>query len=157
MLILVAFAVPSGLRGVSFTVVVDACRILSNSRDGNLRLADADVDLIAPDNETQVFYGLATTRTALLEDKHTPSVSEIFKFSSFNISDVVVDVMRFVHYFVLDSTPHPPHTLGPPRDGSPSRSPTVDCLDIQHGSQGGRRPVCSHWGRQPSAKHPPGS
>jgi hypothetical protein len=116
MLILVAFAVPSGLRGVSFTVVVDACRILSNSRDGNLRLADADVDLIAPDNETQVFYGLATTRTALLEEKHTPSVSEIFKFSSFNISDVVVDVMRFVHYFV-----HGLHPASSPHIGTSPR------------------------------------
>ncbi|KAJ7886172.1 hypothetical protein B0H14DRAFT_3732030 [Mycena olivaceomarginata] len=47
MMILVAFEAPSGQCGVPFSVVLDACRILANNKDGTL-----------------LFYRPATTRTA---------------------------------------------------------------------------------------------
>ncbi|KAJ6625141.1 hypothetical protein B0H10DRAFT_2003871 [Mycena sp. CBHHK59/15] len=51
MLILVAFEAPSGQRGVPFSVVLDACRILANNQDGTLGVVDADVDLAPPDDD----------------------------------------------------------------------------------------------------------
>ncbi|KAJ7664288.1 hypothetical protein B0H17DRAFT_1211295 [Mycena rosella] len=51
MLILVAYEAPSGQRGVPFSVVLDACRILANNQDGTVRVVDADVDLTAPDDD----------------------------------------------------------------------------------------------------------
>ncbi|KAJ7367543.1 hypothetical protein DFH08DRAFT_1070431 [Mycena albidolilacea] len=50
MMILVAFEAPSGQCGVPFSVVLDACRILANNKDGTLRVLDADADLTAPDD-----------------------------------------------------------------------------------------------------------
>jgi hypothetical protein len=54
MLILVAFEAPSGQRGIPFSVVLDACRILANNRDGTLRVVDAYVDLTAPDDDSSL-------------------------------------------------------------------------------------------------------
>ncbi|KAJ6609911.1 hypothetical protein B0H10DRAFT_2225448 [Mycena sp. CBHHK59/15] len=50
MMILVAFLAPSGQCGVPFSVVLDACRILANNKDGTLRVLDANADLTAPDD-----------------------------------------------------------------------------------------------------------
>ncbi|KAJ6614428.1 hypothetical protein B0H10DRAFT_2435979 [Mycena sp. CBHHK59/15] len=38
-------------QSVPFTVVLDACRILENNKDGTLRVRGADADLTAPDDE----------------------------------------------------------------------------------------------------------
>ncbi|KAJ7819952.1 hypothetical protein B0H14DRAFT_2835121 [Mycena olivaceomarginata] len=54
MLILVAFEAPSGQRGIPFSVVLDACRILANNQDGTLRVVDAYVDLTAPDDDSSL-------------------------------------------------------------------------------------------------------
>ncbi|KAJ6624611.1 hypothetical protein B0H10DRAFT_2006727 [Mycena sp. CBHHK59/15] len=40
-----------GQRGVPFSVVLDACRILANNQDGTLGVVDADVDLAPPDDD----------------------------------------------------------------------------------------------------------
>ncbi|KAJ7255858.1 hypothetical protein B0H12DRAFT_1113159 [Mycena haematopus] len=52
LLFLVAFLASSGSCGVPFSVVLDACRILANNRDGTLRVKDDATDLIPPDDET---------------------------------------------------------------------------------------------------------
>ncbi|KAJ6483990.1 hypothetical protein C8R45DRAFT_1075294 [Mycena sanguinolenta] len=54
MLILVAFEAPSGQRGIPFFVVLDACRVLANNKDGTLRVVDANVDLTAPDDDSSL-------------------------------------------------------------------------------------------------------
>ncbi|KAJ7361082.1 hypothetical protein DFH08DRAFT_951697 [Mycena albidolilacea] len=54
MLMLVAFEAPSGQRGIPFSVVLDACRILANNQDGTLRVVDAYVDLTAPDDDSSL-------------------------------------------------------------------------------------------------------
>jgi hypothetical protein len=51
LIILVAFEAPSGHCGVPFSVVLDACQILANNRDGTLRVRGVDADLCAPDGE----------------------------------------------------------------------------------------------------------
>ncbi|KAJ6521514.1 hypothetical protein B0H10DRAFT_2250044 [Mycena sp. CBHHK59/15] len=51
LMLLVAFRAPSGHCGVPFSVVLDACRILANNKDGTLRVRGADADLTAPDDE----------------------------------------------------------------------------------------------------------
>ncbi|KAJ7825361.1 hypothetical protein B0H14DRAFT_2368949 [Mycena olivaceomarginata] len=51
LLFLVAFLAPSGSCGVPFSVVLDACRILANNKDGTLRVMDDDIDLTTPDDE----------------------------------------------------------------------------------------------------------
>ncbi|KAJ7016708.1 hypothetical protein C8F04DRAFT_1201648 [Mycena alexandri] len=51
LLFLVAFLAPSGSCGVPLSVVLDACRILANNRDGTLRVMDDATDLIPPDDE----------------------------------------------------------------------------------------------------------
>ncbi|KAJ7355805.1 hypothetical protein DFH08DRAFT_803747 [Mycena albidolilacea] len=56
LLFLVAFLTPSGSCGVPFSVVLDACRILANNKDGTLRVMDDDIDLTTPDRSlTQLF------------------------------------------------------------------------------------------------------
>jgi hypothetical protein len=52
LLFLVAFLASSGSCGAPFSVVLDACRILANNRDGTLRVMDDATDLIPPDDET---------------------------------------------------------------------------------------------------------
>ncbi|KAJ7230924.1 hypothetical protein B0H12DRAFT_1147224 [Mycena haematopus] len=49
MLILVAFEALPGRHGVPFSVILDACRILANNREGTVRVRGANVDLIPPD------------------------------------------------------------------------------------------------------------
>ncbi|KAJ7230381.1 hypothetical protein GGX14DRAFT_583025 [Mycena pura] len=51
-MVLAAYAAPSGNCGVPFFVVLWACRILANNKDGTLRVLDADVDLDTPARDT---------------------------------------------------------------------------------------------------------
>ncbi|KAJ7095720.1 hypothetical protein B0H15DRAFT_946296 [Mycena belliarum] len=60
LLYLVAFLASPGSCGVPFSVVLDACRILANNRDGTLRVMDDATDLTPPDDESLLSPGSYT-------------------------------------------------------------------------------------------------
>ncbi|KAJ7919477.1 hypothetical protein B0H13DRAFT_245291 [Mycena leptocephala] len=61
---------PSGHCGVPFSVVLDACQILANNRDGTLRVRGVDADLCAPDGER---YAVCTSFRAWTPPKVLPA------------------------------------------------------------------------------------
>jgi hypothetical protein len=132
MLILVAYAAPSG---DPFSVVLDACCILTNNRNGTLRVVGAKDDLIAPDDETCLLPpGYYTYRVTGGE------VYAVHVVESTTYSDGFIDAIRFVHH-----SAHGPRPTSCPHIGTAPQWEPKPLTSL-------RRPqTIAQWSRSPTA------
>ncbi|KAJ7228141.1 hypothetical protein GGX14DRAFT_611455 [Mycena pura] len=128
MMILAAFEAQSGQRGVPFFVVLWACRILANNKDGILRVLNTDVDLTAPADD-------ADDKKLLLPGQYAYHIP----------GEGYTALRRLYRIPFMESAHRTALALAPRHNGKRGRAPCFDRVDFKRGGKGRRSSGEKPW------------